>query len=83
MKEEVIPGVSWEDSWVASHFSAALCYVFFSSYTDEKADWGLTGPHCPPGGIAPSPSAVPPLTLRRTHGAITAAFRRRESTFPL
>lgn len=33
---------SWEDSWFVSHFSAALCCVFFSSYTDEKAGWGLT-----------------------------------------
>lgn len=63
MKEQAILRVSWEDSWVASHFSAALCYVFFSSYTDEKADRDLTGPHCAPGGIAPSPSVVPPRSL--------------------
>lgn len=40
MKEQAFPGVSWEGSWVASHFSAALCCVFFSSYTDEKANRG-------------------------------------------
>lgn len=37
---EIIPGVSWVDSWVASHFSAALCCVFLSSYTDGGADRG-------------------------------------------
>lgn len=53
MKAQVIPGVSLEDSWVASHFSAALCCVFLSSYTDEKSRTGArAGPHELHGSIA-------------------------------
>lgn len=40
-------------------FSAALCCVLLSSYTDGKSRLGgsLTGPHCTPSGFAPLPSA--------------------------
>lgn len=40
MRPKVIPGVSWVDSWVASHFSAALCCVPLQ----EKQIRARTGP---------------------------------------
>lgn len=36
-----------------SHFSAALCCVFLSSYVDEKADLACSGPRERHGSVAP------------------------------
>lgn len=75
----------WVDGWVASHFSAALCRVFFSSYTDEISDRGpdwtsLCSFHC---GITPrSPSAALPHSPWLMHDGNTAApctFRKESS----
>lgn len=58
-KEHVIPGVSWVDNLVPSHFSAALCCVLLSSYTDGKPDRGSHQ-------TSPVPSLHRPLVCRLT-----------------